>query len=184
MLLDDPSPESGIYISGGQMAAPVVGKMMADILPYLGYEPEYTDSELKSIDKAVPDTAGMGITEAQRALTAEGFKYRVIGEGDTVTDQLPRAGAVIATGSEVILYAGQSPAPTTETMPDLRGLSYAEAVERLGAMGLYVSSGNSVTDAGSQLVSGQSIAPGESVAHGAVVDVTLYLNDTSMLGIY
>ena len=24
------------------MAAPVVGKMMADILPYLGYEPEYT----------------------------------------------------------------------------------------------------------------------------------------------
>ncbi len=184
VLLDDPSPESGIYISGGQMAAPVVGKMMADILPYLGHEPEYTDSELRSIDKAVPDTAGMGIIGAQRALTAEGFKYRVIGEGDTVTDQLPRAGAVIATGSEVILYAGQSPAPTTETMPDLRGLSYAEAVERLGAMGLYVSSGNSVTDAGSQLVSGQSIAPGESVAHGTVVDVTLYLNDTSMLGIY
>lgn len=46
MLLDDPSSESGIYISGGQMAAPVVGKMMADILPYLGVEPEYSDSEL------------------------------------------------------------------------------------------------------------------------------------------
>ena len=184
VLLDDPSSESGIYISGGQMAAPVVGKMMADILPYLGHEPEYTDSELQSIDKAVPETAGMSITEAQRALTAEGFQYRVIGEGDTVSDQLPRAGAVIASGSEVILYAGQSPAPTTETMPDLRGLSYAEAVERLGAIGLYVSSGNSVTDADSQLVSGQSIAPGESVAHGTVVDVTLYLNDTSMLGIY
>ena len=50
VLLDDPSSESGIYISGGQMAAPVVGKMMADILPYLGYEPEYTDAELENID--------------------------------------------------------------------------------------------------------------------------------------
>ena len=97
---------------------------------------------------------------------------------------MPGAGAVIASGSEVILYAGQEPAPTTETMPDLRGLSYAEAVERLGAIGVYLSAGNGVTDAGSQIVSGQSIAPGASVEHGTVVDVTLYLNDTSMLGIY
>ena len=36
VLLDNPSSESGIYISGGQMAAPVVGDMLADILPYLG----------------------------------------------------------------------------------------------------------------------------------------------------
>ena len=38
VFLDTPSDKSGIYISGGQMAAPVVGRMMADILPYLGVE--------------------------------------------------------------------------------------------------------------------------------------------------
>ena len=184
VLLDDPSSESGIYISGGQMAAPVVGKMMADILPYLGYEPEYTDAELENIDRPVPDVAGMSLAEAQRALTESGFKSRIIGEGDTVTDQLPRSGVVIASGSEVLLYAGQSPAPTQETMPDVRGLSYAEAVERLGDIGVYLSSGNSSTDAANLIVSGQSIAPGTAVEHGTVVDVTLYLNDTSMLGIY
>ena len=184
VLLDDPSSESGIYISGGQMAAPVVGKMMADILPYLGYEPKYTDAELENIDRPVPEVAGMSLAEAQRALTESGFKSRIIGEGDTVTDQLPRSGVVIASGSEVLLYAGQSPAPTQETMPDVRGLSYAEAVERLGDIGVYLSSGNSLTDAANLIVSGQSIAPGTAVEHGTVVDVTLYLNDTSMLGIY
>ena len=184
VLLDDPSPESGIYISGGQMAAPVVGKMMADILPYLGYEPEYTDSELAAADKAVPELAGMSITQAKSALSESGLGCRVIGEGDTVTDQLPRAGAVIAAGSEVLLYAGQNPAPTTETMPDLRGLSYEAARQRLGELGLYLTAENGVTDPAAQLVSAQSTAPGEELAHGSVVGVTLYENEASMLGEY
>ena len=184
VLLDDPRPESGIYISGGQMAAPVVGKMMADILPYLGYEPEYTDSELAAADKAVPELTGMSITQAKSALSESGLGCRVIGEGDTVTDQLPRAGAVIAAGSEVLLYAGQNPAPTTETMPDLRGLSYEAARQRLGELGLYLTAENGVTDPAAQLVSAQSTAPGEELAHGSVVGVTLYENEASMLGEY
>ena len=184
VLLDDPSSESGIYISGGQMAAPVVGKMLADILPYLGVEPEYSDSELAAADRAVPDVSGMSLTEARSALTEAGLNCRVIGEGDTVTDQLPRAGAVIASGSEVLLYAGQSPSPVEETMPDLRGLSYEAAIEKLRGLGLYVTAGNGVTDAQSELISGQSIAPGESVEHGTVIEVTLYKNESSMLGIY
>ena len=49
VLLDSPSNESGVYISGGQMAAPTVGKMFADILPYMGIEPEYDENK--------PDTA-------------------------------------------------------------------------------------------------------------------------------
>lgn len=184
VLLDDPSSESGIYISGGQMAAPVVGKMMADILPYLGVEPEYSDSELAAADRTVPDVTGMSLTEARSALTEAGLNCRVIGEGDTVTDQLPRAGAVIASGSEVLLYAGQSPSPVEETMPDLRGLSYEAAIEKLRGLGLYVTAGNGVTDAQSELISGQSIAPGENVEHGTVIEVTLYKNESSMLGIY
>ena len=36
VALDTPSRETGLYISGGVMAAPTVGAVMADILPYLG----------------------------------------------------------------------------------------------------------------------------------------------------
>ena len=39
VALDTPSRETGIYISGGVMAAPTVGAVLADILPYLGIEP-------------------------------------------------------------------------------------------------------------------------------------------------
>ena len=51
VLLDAPSNESGVYISGGQMGAPTVGNMMRDILPYLGVEPEYTEKETETIKK-------------------------------------------------------------------------------------------------------------------------------------
>ena len=40
VILDNPSSESGIYPSGGVMAAPVVGNIMYDVLPYLGVEPD------------------------------------------------------------------------------------------------------------------------------------------------
>jgi len=36
VALDTPSRSTGIYISGGVMAAPTVGAVMSDILPYLG----------------------------------------------------------------------------------------------------------------------------------------------------
>ena len=38
VALDTPSRATGIYISGGVMAAPTVGAVMADILPYLGVQ--------------------------------------------------------------------------------------------------------------------------------------------------
>ena len=40
VALDTPSRSTGIYISGGVMAAPTVGAVMADILPYLGISPK------------------------------------------------------------------------------------------------------------------------------------------------
>lgn len=41
--LDTPSRQTGIYISGGVMAAPTVGAILADILPYLGVEKKDTE---------------------------------------------------------------------------------------------------------------------------------------------
>ena len=38
VALDTPSRATGMYISGGVMAAPTVGAVMADILPYLGVQ--------------------------------------------------------------------------------------------------------------------------------------------------
>lgn len=183
VLLDNPSSESGIYVSGGQMAAPVVGKMMADILPYLGLEPEYSDSELQTMDRAVPDVMGLSIAEAQSKLAESGLSCRVIGSGGSVTSQLPAANSVIASGSEVLLYADAAPAGGG-SVPNLNGMTYSQAREALAAMGLFIGSDSSVTDADNQLVSGQDIRAGTSAQAGTVITVTLYENDEDMLGIY
>ena len=45
VALDTPSRSTGIYISGGVMAAPTVGGVMADILPYLGVKHNYTEED-------------------------------------------------------------------------------------------------------------------------------------------
>lgn len=183
VLLDNPSSESGIYVSGGQMAAPVVGKMMADILPYLGLEPEYSDSELQTMDRAVPDVMGLSIAEAQSKLAESGLSCRVIGSGGAVTSQIPAANSVIASGSEVLLYADAAPAGGG-SVPNLNGMTYSQAREALAAMGLFIGSDSSVTDADNQLVSGQDIRAGTSAKAGTVITVTLYENDEDMLGIY
>lgn len=67
VLLDDPSPESGIYISGGQMAAPVVGKMMADILPYLGLRAGVYRLRACPPPTRPCELTGMSITQAKSA---------------------------------------------------------------------------------------------------------------------
>lgn len=183
VLLDNPSSESGIYVSGGQMAAPVVGKMMADILPYLGVEPEYSDSELQTMDRAVPDVTGLSMAEAQSKLSEAGLGFRVIGSGGSVTSQLPAANSVIASGSEVLLYADAAPTGGG-SVPNLTGMTYSEAIRTLAGMGMFVGSDSSVTDADSQIVSGQDVRAGTQAGAGTVVTVTLYENDDELLGIY
>ena len=183
VLLDNPSSESGIYVSGGQMAAPVVGKMMADILPYLGVEPEYSDSELQTMDRAVPDVTGLSLAEAQSKLSEAGLGFRVIGSGGSVTRQLPAANSVIASGSEVLLYADAAPTGGG-SVPNLTGMTYSEAIRALAGMGMFVGSDSSVTDADSQIVSGQDVRAGTQAGAGTVVTVTLYENDEELLGIY
>ena len=184
VMLDSPSNESGIYISGGQMAAPVVGKMFSDILPYMGIEPQFTDEEQKTIDRAVPDIVGLSLTEAEDKLSDEGFDYRILGSGNTVTNQLPVSGAIIAEGSTVIVYADKEPSTEPETMPDITGMSYAEANEILSTYGLFVRSSSLIPEPDKLTVSVQSIKSGSSVRPGTVVEVTLMTSDKSMLGRY
>ncbi len=183
-LLDTPSDETGIYISGGQMGAPTVGKMMADILPYLGVDPVYTAEEKANMDETVPSLTGMDVNEAVSLLEQRGFNARIIGEEGKVSHQLPGTGATIANGSTVLLYAGEEPSEEQEEMIDLSYLTYNDARDYLAAMGLFVSTSSSVTSPSTQAVLAQSIPEGTLVDHGTVIEVTLVTGDQSMLGMY
>lgn len=184
VFLDTPSNESGIYVSGGQMAAPVVGNMMADILPYLGVEPVVSGEEAENMDVTMPQLSGLGLGEAVSRLEDSKLRYRTIGTGGKVTGQLPKAGVSIASGTQVILYLEAEPSGDMETMPELYGMSYSEARDTLSYYGIYIQTISPVTNAEEQTVSSQSIAPGTRIEHGSVIEVTLISGDESMLGKY
>lgn len=182
VLLDTPSNATGIYISGGQMGAPTVGKMFADILPYMGYQPQYTEEELKTVDKTVPDLVGMTSAEALSKAQSSGLTARVIGAGEAVTAQLPAANSVVAADSQIIVYCGAAPSEEQETVPDLTGMTYSMARQNMGSYALFIKSSVPIVDPTTVVVTSQEIKAGTSVEHGTVVEVTVA--DKSDLGRY
>ena len=185
VLLDNPDEACGVYVSGGNMGAPTVGNMMADILPYLGVEASYTAEELEFMDRSVPNVTGLPVSVAQRQLEEQGLTYRVIGDGAEVTLQMPDANSVVAAKSQIVLFADRSPSEDLEEVPDLTGLTYDIARQRLGYQALFINTdSHSVSDSQTVVVARQSVAPGEKVAHGTVVRVTLADNDASINGRY
>lgn len=183
VFLDTPSNKSGVYVSGGQMAAPVVGNMLADILPYMGVEPSLPEGA--GDDASVPMLLELSLEEAKQRLADCGLDYRCIGWGETVTGQLPAAGIGIAAGSQVILYfGGAQVSPNMETVPELSGLSYDQARDTLSRLGLFVSTRSPVNASSGQVISSQSIPAGTAANHGCIVEVTLIDENESLLGKY
>ena len=185
VLLDNPDEACGVYVSGGNMGAPTVGNMMADILPYLGVEAEYTEKELEFMDRSVPNLVTLPVAVAQQRLEELGLTYRVIGDGETVTLQMPDANSVVAAKSQIVLFADREPSGDLEEVPNLLGLTYDIARQRMGFQALFINTdSHSVDDSNTVVVARQSVEPGEMVPHGTVVRVTLTDMDTSANGRY
>ncbi len=182
VFLDTPSDKSGVYVSGGQMAAPTVGKMFADILPYMGFVPHFEDDEISEAE--VPNLAGMSVSQGENALYGASLRYRVIGDGDSVTAQLPKAGSRIARDSEVIIYAGGTPSENEVTLPELKGMGYDEARDCLAQSGIFVRSLSPLSEGGTQKVVSQSLPAGTAVPKGSVIELMLRDSDRNQLGKY
>ena len=106
VALDTPSRQTGIYISGGVMAAPTVGAVMADILPYLGVE--QAEAEENAAHVILEDVTGMSAGEAQKKLKAAGLTAVTEGFGQSVVTQIPLPGQSVPAGSQVLLYLGET----------------------------------------------------------------------------
>ncbi len=182
LVLDNPSKDSGIYIGGGQMAAPYVGKIMSEILPYLGVQPIYEEGEEALLDVTTPRFIGSGVLAAREKAKELGLSLREVGTGDTVTAQLPVAGAQIAAGSQMIVYLGEQAPQETVVVPDLTGKTVNAARNQLQNLGLYLDTSGASPAASGVKVASQAVEAGTEVPYGAVINVTLV--DNSNLGFY
>ena len=165
VALDTPSRQTGLYISGGVMAAPTVGAVMADILPYL--EVERCDATGQMI--AMEDMSGLTEKEAKQKLQALGFSARCSGSEDTVTGQIPAAGTPVPFGSEVLLYFGEATENTPVTVPDFAGMTRQQASDTAGKLGLYIQIVGNTGVEPSVTVTAQSIMKDTQVPRGTTI---------------
>ncbi len=185
VLLDNPSSSTGQYISGGNMAAPTVGKMFADILPYMGITPVYTEEEKALMDRAVPHLEGLTVEEAQKRLSEVGLDSSIIGEGSLVSETLPNAGTMVAPQSKIMLYTEPLDNIGESYVPELVGMSYTQARDVLEARGLYISCiSPRPANSDTMLISSQNIEFGSLVPKGICINVELSDKDESIYGIY
>lgn len=180
LAYDKPQPASpgsnwsttGVYISGGNMAAPMAGEVIAQILDYLDVEKQYTAEESAAVDVTTPQVTGYTVADAETRLSNKGLSYRTIGEGDVVTSQVPAANSAVPGGSTVILYLGGATPEETGTVPNVVGQSYEAAKNALEAAGFFMrATGTSTFYTNSSRAQSQSVAGGETAAIGTVIDV-------------
>lgn len=178
LLIMADEPMSGEYY-GSKIAVPYCRKVMEEILPYLGYYPEYTEEEAKNMDVTIPFVEDKSVSEAKQMLDEAGLTYQVVGEGDVVHGQMPITGSTVASGGTVILYTQESFMQEEAEVPDLTGYSLSDANYTLTSAGLNMVAVGASTDSTDAVVQQQSEDPGSYVPKGTVIELTFGVNDQS-----
>ena len=177
VALDTPSRQTGIYISGGVMAAPTVGAVMADILPYLGVARHFSEDEEQGKEIVLEKYIDLTEKDAASKLKRMGLTAQFVGTGETVTAQIPEPGQTVPGGSQVLLYLGENPEGQQVEVPDFLGLNRQQASDAAGKLGLYVLVTGNDEISVQVTVTAQSVPKGEKVPRGTTI--TLEFTDTA-----
>ena len=176
IMVDEPSAGATF---GSVVAAPYVSNTLSIILPYLGYEPHYTDEELKTVEITVSNYVGATVENSEADLGWRDIRYVIVGNGDTVTGQTPPAGSSYAKENGILyLYTGGETPPSDIVVPNLIGKT-AEAANRM-----IINSGLNISISGASngntaTVASQTPEPGALVSKGTLVTIEMIHEITS-----
>lgn len=158
-------------------------KLIEGIIKYDNLEPTQPVEDEANLSKnktvTVPDYTDSVIFGAIEDLDARELTYKVVGNGNTVVNQVPKGGTTMDVGSEVILYVERSEEDAgTVSVPNVVGKNYEQAETTL------TNAGFTVAFEGDQAgtVTAQDPKYGVSVAKGSEVMLTLEIpekTDTS-----
>jgi len=172
-VINRPSHYGG---EGVQSPSPMTKKLMERIIKYKNLEPsdikKAEEGSKKDVTKVTLDEyTGNNLYSTIASLESVGLSYKVVGSGNTVTNQAPHGGTVLEADSQVILYVKKGTDESdTKPIPNVQGLSYTDAVTKLNDNGFeVVVEGEKVG-----LVSNQSPPYGISAKEGT--EVVIHLN--------
>ncbi len=179
ILVDEPSAGSSY---GSVVAAPYVSKLLSYVLPYLGFEPQYTEDEAASVESAVSDYKGLTLTTAVSLLDKNGYDYTIVGDGASVTGQWPASGTIVSELSKkIVIYTNGEEPEATVKVPDVVGKS-AEAANRLVInenLNIRIDGAANYTSGSGATVISQYPVAGTVVPEGTVITLEfMHLSDT------
>ena len=154
---------------GAVVAAPYISNLLTTVLPYLEY-----NSTKESTSYTVDSYVSSSINSVTSNLKGDGIRYRVIGNGDTVIDQVPSAGAqILKSASEIILFT-EKREDEYVTVPSVVGMSIKEANVLLTNSGLNVRIDGSLSENCTTLtVISQNLPLGARVKRGSVITLSV-----------
>ncbi len=162
----DSDEESGIIIR----QEPVSGKISSDerITVYISG----SDSTVE-----VPDVYGYEATSASNVLKSKGFDVRIVTEYSdedvgTVIRTVPARNKKAEKGSEIVIYVATDEETEPVEVPNLVGMTIAQAKEKLESLGLYLDSSRTEYRSSAEPVGriighefiGEEVRPGTSIA--------------------
>ena len=159
---------------GGQIAAPVVSQILTEVLSYMNIPSNNSEETVSNNKVTVPNFTNKTISEAKTIIEENGLKVKTKGNSDEiVTDQMPKNGSTVTKGGIVELYTKDNDTRVSQSVPDLKDLSYEEAKNTLQSKNLNISS------SGSGIVVSQEPSAGTEVDEGTIINVTLKEKSTT-----
>lgn len=161
---------------GGTVAGPVAKQILTQALPYLGITSTETqvseeDDEKKTI--ALPNVKDITVDEAISKLTNLGFNVISNTTEDTsialVAEQVPKSGVNLEEGAIVCLYTSNDAEKVQVTIPDIKGMTVAQAESALKANNLNIK----IDDGTTGVVISQEPTYGSIVEEGTIVSVVI-----------
>lgn len=181
IIVDEPSPDAGGQF-GSIVAAPYVSNFLSAALPYLGYDPQYTEEELAKQDVGIADLTGLSVSDATLYITNRKLSFKTIGKGNVVMSQTPAGGSRLSLDNGVVyLYVGEEEPANTVEVPSVMGETAAACNKTLINAKLNIKiegATNYNVGAGAQVIS-QTPEAGTMVPPGTIVTVEFrYMDGT------
>ncbi len=170
-MVDEPT-DGVLYAS--VIAAPYVGSLLEEILPYCGVTAEYEEGEREPV--SAPWLVGAKTDTASELAEMLGFKVEIVGDGGKVIEQSPKMGELVdGENPKIILYTTNEAVNEKQTVkvPDLTGMTALAANGTLTNLGLNIrifGTTNYLSDG--IVVVKQSHEAGSVVNVGEVISIT------------
>jgi penicillin-binding protein 2B len=152
-------PEVDHYYKGSIPVSTIFKSVMKSSLQYLNIKPASME---KADSSSVPDISGMDAAEAKKLLESKGFETVIIGNGNQVEDQLPKADTIALEGEKVIIKTSG-----VKTYPDLTNWSLRDVMKLAQITDV------KLNKAGSGYVTKQNLKPGSPINEGENLIVEL-----------